>query len=89
LKNVIYIAISIIFFSCGQGWSKEEKAIFIEACLATSKKTYPSVTQEEAEDYCDCMLLASMRKFRNGTEGDKEVVKMTEAEILKFIEPCQ
>ena len=30
-----------------------------------------------------------MRKFRIGTEGDKEVVKMTEAEILKFAEPYQ
>ena len=89
MKNLIYIAIFIIFFSCSQGWSKEEKGNFLKACIANLKKANPSAAQEEAEDRCDCMLLESMRKFKNGTQGDKEIVKMTEAELLKFIKPCQ
>lgn len=86
---VISVFCAIILISCSQrnsGWAQEEKDVFVKECVKNAKN---NIGQSEAERYCNCMLGVAMSKWKSGAEADKQFMKMTYEEILKFAEPCR
>ena len=97
MKRLLLILLCLpMIFSCGEkkiekdegslGWSQEEKDTFRSECI---KNAINNAGQSKAERYCNCMLGASMSRWKSGEEADKAFLKMTYEDILKMIEPCK
>ncbi len=62
--RLLLIALTVLLFSCGGGWSDEEKLKFVTECrkgVATGSVNY-------ADAYCNCMLDKVTTRFESPTE---------------------
>ncbi len=88
-KSLFYFLLCFALCSCvtniNNSWTEEEKTNLYTACIGTAL-TNPNV--ENAESYCQCILEKSLLKYKNGTEADKEVMKLTQKELYDFSESC-
>ena len=85
-KPPFYLLLFFVLCSCvnnsNNSWTEEEKTNLYTACLGTAL-TNPNI--ENAESFCQCILEKSVLKYKNGTEADKEVMKLTQKKFMIFL----
>jgi len=88
MKRIILISLlSISFISCenSTGFSQGFKDNFIDECIKTAVN---SVSQSQAESYCNCGLGLVMEKYRSGVDAERKILDMSYTEVVNFFEPC-
>ncbi|HMK27217.1 MAG TPA: hypothetical protein VK483_14390 [Chitinophagaceae bacterium] len=68
-----------------EGWSQADENKFMDECESEARKNVPAA---RANQYCDCMLQKTKRRFSSYLEADRGLLQMQEDELKSWTNEC-